>query len=158
MEIFGGWIRELVMLLMFVVFLELLLPRNSLAPLIRVVAGLLILVTILKPVVVWLHDFHPMEMTLEGRSAEMPSTERNPMGFLKAAYEQGMADKIKAYLSEQGYDSMRVKVSMGIDKEQIKMKSVDIIGKAADVQAMRAEVCRTFGLSQSAVTITQEGD
>lgn len=157
METFSGWIREIVSLLIFVVFLELLIPRSSMERLIRVVVGLLILVTILKPVVLWIHDFHPMEMTLGDNVKTAAVTELDPMRFLQAAYEQGLAHKIKAYLLEKGYGESDVAVVMSADNEGVTVRSVDVSVSAADRSAVQADICKTFDLASDVVTVRQGG-
>lgn len=157
MENLSGWMREIAALLIFVVFLELLIPRSSLVPLIRVVTGLLILVTILKPVVVWMHDFHPMEISLNDRGTAVLNADRDPMSFLKAAYEQEMKRRVSAYLDERGYGGQEVAVSMEIAEDRIKTVSITAIVSAADTEQVRADICTTFDLPAEAVTIERGG-
>lgn len=157
MDFLSGWIREIVILLVFIVFLELLIPRSSVENFVRVVAGLLILVTILKPVVVWIHDFHPMEMAWEDVSRESAGTSFDPPAFLQAAYEQGLKHKIESYLSENGYDKQRVAVTIRLNGEKVIVESVDVMLNRAPTEKLKAELCDAFDLPSDTVSITQGG-
>lgn len=157
MEFLGGWIREIVILLVFIVFLELLIPRSSIENFVRVVAGLLILVTILKPVVVWIHDFHPMEMAWEDAMGESAVSAFDPSAFLQASYEQGLKHKIKAYLLEKGYEKQNVAVKIRLNTDEVVVQSVAITVERTPTSTLQAELCDMFDLPSGAVSITQGG-
>ena len=157
MELLGGWIREVVILLVFIVFLELLIPRSSVENFVRVVAGLLILVTILKPVVMWIHDFHPMEISWKDTSRGATGHTFDPPAFLEAAYEQGLRHKIMAYLSEKGYDKPNVAVTIRLDTDAVVVNSVIVTLECIPTTTLKTEICSAFDLPSGAVSIIQGG-
>ncbi len=158
MEFLGGWIHEIVILLVFIVFLELLIPQSSVENFVRVVAGLLILVTILKPIVVWIHDFHPMEMAWEDVSRKSAGPSFDPSAFLEAAYEQGLRHKIGSYLLEKGYEKQSVAVKLRLNNDKVIVKSVEVGLDRVPTEKLKTEICDAFDLPSSIVSITQGGE
>ncbi len=157
MEFLGGWIREIVVLLVFIVFLELLIPRSSVENFVRVVAGLLILVTILKPIVVWIHDFHPMEISWQDMSRKSTGHSFDPPAFIEAAYEQGLRHKIASYLTEKGYDEHNVAVKLRLNGDEVAIQSVVITLEQIPSEMLQRELCNVFDLPSRVVSITRGG-
>ena len=157
MEFLSGWIREVIVLLVFIVFLELLIPRSSTENFVRVVAGLLIMVTILKPVVIWIHDFHPMELSWNDMTQEARGHNFDPPAFLQVSYEQGLRHKIMAYLSEKGYAKQDVTVKVQLNKDAVIVKSVSVTVERMPTGSLQQEICDAFKLPSGVVSITQGG-
>lgn len=157
MEFLGGWIREIVVLLVFIVFLELLIPRSSVENFVRVVAGLLILVTILKPIVVWIHDFHPMEISWQDMSRKSAGHTFDPSAFIENAYEQGLRHKIASYLTKKGHDEQNVVVKVCLNDEAVAVQSVIITLGRMPSEALQRELCDVFDLPRGVVSIMQGG-
>ena len=157
MELLSGWIREIVVLLVFIVFLELLIPRSSVENFVRVVVGLLLLVTILKPVVVWIHDHHPMEISWQDLSSRSAGHTIAPPAFIEAAYEQGLRHKISSYLAKKGHNEPNVAVKVRLDAEKVAVQSVVITMDKMPSETVQRELCDTFELPRSIVSVKQGG-
>lgn len=148
MESFGDWIRSIVVLIVFAVFAELLIPRSSMQNFIRVVIGLLIMATILSPATVWLYGFKPMESAAIRSSEEL--REMNGGAFWQAIYAQGFAQKIEAYLREKGYRECRVRVTTASDRE-LRVEEVLIFCQEVEAERIKAAVCERFELASDRV-------
>lgn len=148
MESFADWIRSIVVLVVFAVFAELLIPRSSMQNFIRVVIGLLMMATILAPATVWLYGFKPME------SAAIRSFEKlremNGGVFWQAICAQGFAQQIEAYLREKGYRECRVRVIAASDRE-LYVEEVLIFCQDVEAERIKAEVCEHFDLANNRV-------
>jgi stage III sporulation protein AF len=157
MELLSGWMREIVVLLVFIVFLELLIPRSSVENFVRVVAGLLLLVTILKPVVVWIHDHHPMEISRQDLSHSSAGHAIDPPAFMAAAYEQGLRYKISSYLAEKGYYGASVAVNVQLNDKEAFVQSVIITMDKIPGKMLSRELCDAFELPYGVVSVMQGG-
>ena len=157
MDFLSEWMREIVVLLVFIVFLELLIPRSSVENFVRVVAGLLLLVTILKPIVVWIHGHHPMEMSWQDMSHGSVDHMIDPSAFIEAAYEQGLRHKIASYLTEKGYGEPNIAVKVRLNDKEVAVQSVVIMIDRAPSEMLQRDVCNVFELPSSVVSVMQGG-
>ncbi|MFD2672763.1 stage III sporulation protein AF [Marinicrinis sediminis] len=66
MEWLGSWLQEIVLIVLFATFIELLLPNHSMQRYVKVVLSLLVLLTILQPIVRLLQSDWQMEHLLQG--------------------------------------------------------------------------------------------
>jgi len=57
LEAIAGWVKNIIIIVLFASFLELLLPNSSLQRFIRVIMGLLIMLAILNPAIDLLHSY-----------------------------------------------------------------------------------------------------
>lgn len=150
MQEISGWIKEIVVLVIFVAFLELLVPRSSMQNFIRVVIGLVMLTTILKPAVAWIYGFQPTE-TAVMRQAETNLRTEDVLSFRQKIYEQGFARKIEEYLLQQGYNGCRVRVVLAMDENTAVIKQVVISGVEQGREKVREDIVRTFGVERERV-------
>lgn len=147
----SGWLRQIVVLLVFVVFLELLLPRLSMKNFIRVVVGLLMMVTILRPLIVWIHGFHPMEVAVAEQSRVASLIDEN--SFWRMSYEQGYACKIERYLAEEGIEGCKAEVRLAMENIHITIKKVNVSGVGNVHERVKEKLCRQFELSGEVVEV-----
>lgn len=145
------WLRQIVVLLVFVVFLELLLPRLSMKKFIHVVVGLLLMVTILRPLIVWIHGFHPMEVTVAERSDGTSRVDENT--FWRMSYELGYARKIERYLAEEGVEGCKAEVGLAMENMHITIKKVVVSGVGSVHGQVKEKLCRQFELSSEVVEV-----
>lgn len=145
------WLQQIVVLLVFVVFLELLLPRLSMKKFIHVVVGLLLMVTILRPLIVWVHGFHPMEVAVDERSSETSRVDEDT--FWRMSYEQGYARKIERYLAEEGIEGCKAEVRLAMENMHITIKKVVVSGVGSMHEQVKEKLCRQFELSGEVVEV-----
>lgn len=51
MEVIGGWVRDIFLIIISVTFMEILIPEGSMSKYVRFIFSLIILATILSPVI-----------------------------------------------------------------------------------------------------------
>lgn len=147
----SGWLRQIVVLLVFVVFLELLLPRLSMKNVIHVVVGLLMMATILRPLIVWIHGFHPMEVAVSEWSSGTGLVDE--ASFYLTSYEQGYARKIERYLAEEGIEGCKAEVGLSMENMHITIKKVIVSGVGSVQEQVKEKLCRQFELSGEIVEV-----
>lgn len=121
------WVRNIVLVVLFASFLELLLPTNGMQRFVRVVMGLLILLAILTPVVDVLQSSRMPEVPALGgqggqtadrvrSGAENVVRERDRLA--QEMYKRDLARQIRAVVTAvDGVADARVAVSLAQDKE-----------------------------------------
>lgn len=152
MDGIGEWIRGIVVLIVFVTFLELLVPRSSMQNFIRVVIGLVMLVAILKPVVDLLHGFQPTKIATV-RLPTQTIKEIDASLFYRRLYEDGLTQTIKSYLAQQGYKDCEVRIVLAIDNEALAVKKVVISRVGSQADSVRKKVCERFDLARENVSV-----
>lgn len=152
MDAIREWVREIVVLVVFVTFLELLLPRSSLRNWVRVVIGLMMLVAILKPVLTWNGAF-PSQDTERVQCLGKRGVMEEVMTFRRTFYARAIAKQIGAYLAEQGYGNCEVRVVWQDAKETAEVERIEISHVKHSADAVQDAVCRRFGLTSQQVRV-----
>lgn len=71
--LFTSWVKNIIFVVLFASFLELLLPNSSMQRFVRVIMGLFILLAILNPVITMVQQpFSPLEVTTFAGSSSTP--------------------------------------------------------------------------------------
>lgn len=103
-SVISAWLKEIIMIILFAAFLEMLLPTNSLQRFIRVIMGLLIMLAVLNPILNFLHGSqYSNEVAAASMktnfSAPNVNSNTNPLEYdnlAKDLYRQQLAKQIRA--------------------------------------------------------------
>ncbi len=119
------WVRNIVLVVLFASFLELLLPTNGMQRFVRVVMGLLILLAILTPVVDVLQSSRMPEVPALGQGGQTADRVRSGTEnvvrerdrLAQEMYKRDLARQIRAVVTAvDGVADARVAVSLAQDK------------------------------------------
>ncbi|MFD1428066.1 stage III sporulation protein AF [Kroppenstedtia sanguinis] len=70
-ELLSGWLKQIVVLVLLAVFMDLLLPNNSMDRYVKLVMGLLIILAMISPIFQWIHqDLDLTQLTLDTAQTE----------------------------------------------------------------------------------------
>lgn len=115
----SSWLKEIIMIILFAAFLEMLLPTSNLQRFIRVIMGLLIMLAVLNPVLNLLHGSQynnevaatsmRLDISTPNVSSNTNSLEYDSM--VKEIYRQQLAKQIRAVvMAVDGVADARVSV------------------------------------------------
>lgn len=130
MDALGAWIKQIILLVLFATFLELLIPNNNYKKFIKVIMGLLILLAVLQPIL----DF-----------IQTPWDEKNTT---EVAARNLMDNKTEIINQSTGIQSERDRIAMEqYHKELVKQIRV-LAGAVEGVAEIKAEVALKEGKSE----------
>jgi len=126
-----AWVRDIAVLLVVMAFLEILVPRSGMKRFIRVVTGLVVLLTILNPLLTLVKggvrwDRADWELRLDGPSLREAfargeklrrESERLTFETWRRAVEERAADLVRARLDGEPLQVETVRVSLNADPE-----------------------------------------
>ncbi|RBP46662.1 stage III sporulation protein AF [Garciella nitratireducens] len=109
-EFLGSWIKNIAVVIIFITFLEILLPNNSMRKYIQAIAGLLVMIVILTPIIEFLNQdidiqdilsqsYDEMEQIDMENKKEVLKEEQNKMAI--ELYIKKIESKIKNQVEEK---------------------------------------------------------
>ncbi|WP_019909662.1 stage III sporulation protein AF [Paenibacillus sp. HW567] len=130
----GGWLRELILVVLMAAFVEMLLPSKSMERYARLVLSLLVLMTILSPIVSMLKGDATGELSLAMKQQEKDG------GWLSGAGKgAGSLEKILA-------DGRML--AAGAQEQSLKLAAEEVAGQ------MRDQIASSTGVQGAKVTVT----
>lgn len=121
MEFLKNWIRELVALVLFAAFFEMLLPNHSMHKFIRVIVGLMILLTVLKPIEICLDkgiDESSVPVIYLQKQKEINQKVRSK-NISYDIYKKELSRRIEATVHEiKGVREAKVKINLQEEKNK----------------------------------------
>lgn len=143
MEKIGVLVRSLVLIVAVTAFLELLLPVGEMRRYVRMVMGVLILVTVLQVLVGFLHrpdGFAFPQVVLEPDFEARPDYDEVYTGYREQAlevYRRGLARQVEAVARIAGLEVARVEVVLeGPKAEYPRLKEIELHLEQLPVTAM----------------------
>ncbi|MGN7761606.1 stage III sporulation protein AF [Paenibacillus sp. 22594] len=130
----GGWLRELILVVLLAAFVEMLLPSKSMERYARLVLSLLVLLTLLSPIVALLKGDVTGELSLA-----MNQQEKEGGVFSEAGKGAGSLEKILA--------DGRV-LAAGAQEQSLKLAAEEVAGQ------MRNQIAGITGVQGAKVTVT----
>lgn len=141
MDWLGGWLREIIMVVLLAAFVELLLPSKSMERYARLVLSLLVLLTILSPIIALLKGDALQELGLE-----LSRQERSGGLFSEA---KGQAESLEQILADGK------KLAAGQQSRSLELAAAEVAGQMKDqivseTGSRGAKVTVTLGMGKSA--------
>lgn len=158
-----AYIKNIVVLLIFSLFAEMLLPDNRFRGYIKIVTGVVLIAVILKPLGQLVNDgkFNIYDVVnVNDDVAEINTDDINSEEFIFKLYEENIEEKVKQILTDQGVDIKDVKVETEYDRDSEKYGGINSI----DVFIESDEVISVFGDNNNSMnrsvkdTLTQQLD
>ncbi|MHA6530710.1 stage III sporulation protein AF [Paenibacillus sp. BAC0078] len=141
----GGWLRELILVVLMAAFVEMLLPSKSMERYARLVLSLLVLLTILSPIVSMLKGDATGELSLAMKQQEKDGGLLSGAGKGAGSLEKILADGrlLAAGAQEQ---------SLKLAAEEVAGQMRDQIASSTGVQGAKVTVTLGMGKSQSGLS------
>ncbi|WP_379161927.1 stage III sporulation protein AF [Paenibacillus sp. sgz5001063] len=130
----GGWLRELILVVLLAAFVEMLLPSKSMERYARLVLSLLVLLTLLSPIVTLLKGDVTGELSLA-----LNQQEKNGGVLSGAVKGAGSLEKILA-------DGRML--AAGVQEQSLKLAAEEVAGE------MRDQIAGSTGVQGAKVTVT----
>ncbi|ASA23131.1 stage III sporulation protein AF [Paenibacillus donghaensis] len=141
MDWLGGWLREIILVVLLAAFVELLLPSKSMERYARLVLSLLVLLTILSPIISLLKGDAVQELGLE------LSRQERSGGLFSGG--KGQAESLEQILADG------MKLAAGQQSRSLELAAAEVAGQMKDQITSEtgergAKVTVTLGMSRSA--------
>ncbi|MDI6893403.1 MAG: stage III sporulation protein AF [Bacillota bacterium] len=122
-----GWLRNIVLLLLLILSVELLLPRSTFRQYLRLVAGMILVLAVLEPVLAWLTAGGPAPAVSRAGSAAARTASALAGGTLPG----NLAHEVQLARDRQVQEAFRERVAAAVR---------DLLVSSGTVSAARVEV------------------
>lgn len=160
-----AWVQQLVLLVLVVGFLELMAPENALRRQVQLVAGLLVLVAVLNPLVRAVRGGEWLSEALEAGSGWTEPGDPGGAGQADRALSAANAqlrvdlftDRLRAYLEGELFKlaGERVGVAVRVTRDGL-IQQVTVTAAPGQVQTLRRQAAELAGVPEDKVLIVEE--
>lgn len=132
-----SWVRNIILVLLMILGVELLMPQSTFRPYLRLVAGLILVLVVLEPVVGW----------LGGRMPELGAVPlMSPPGRAPGGAEEALARRVRAEVDRQVREALGERLEAAVrevvlDSGVVSWAQVEVrVGEGPDVAEVRVRV------------------
>jgi len=136
-----AWLRSIVLLLLFMLGVELLLPWSAFRRYLRLVAGMILVLAVLEPVLAWLNG----GTAVPGLSRDWFPSITRPAAFPGGTSPASVALQVQSTVERQVQDAFRQRLASSVqdllvDSGAVSEARVEVILAGVEIVAVRARV------------------